>query len=252
MKVEEFIFHILSADNPEEQKWGNLLRESQKFNMGDYDRLPKLNTIEKVLPYIGNCPQAFNLPFPNILFFTPGSFFFHAMLSIEEPNVIETRFALYAKKEDRIYYNPIVGLIDFVGDRLAAEPFLGAEERSKQKQLAELSFHYCLLASYLAIINSENVITIDHLPAERAVTLGATEEDRRLFIYKTLHIKPRQVVHRSTKRETEEHDPKNSPRVHLRRGHLRRLPGKIAWVQPAVVGKVKKGITMKDYNVQTD
>lgn len=169
MNIEEFVSFVLSADNPEEQKWGNLLRESQKFNMGDYDRLPKLNTVEKVLPYIENCPQAFNLPFPNSLFFTPGGFFFHAMLSPEEPNAVETRFALYAKKEDRLYYNPIVGFIDFVGDRLAAVPFLGAEALSKEKKFEELSFHYCLLASYLAVINSENVITIDHLPAYSAL-----------------------------------------------------------------------------------
>lgn len=40
-----------------------------------------------------------------------------------------------------------------------------------------------------------------------------------------------------------------SPRVHLRRGHIRRLIDKIVWVNPCVVGDKSKGVIHKDYEV---
>lgn len=41
----------------------------------------------------------------------------------------------------------------------------------------------------------------------------------------------------------------NSPRVHLRRGHIRRLPNKNVWVNSCVVGDKSKGIVSKDYAI---
>lgn len=38
-----------------------------------------------------------------------------------------------------------------------------------------------------------------------------------------------------------------SPRVHLRRGHIRRLPDKTIWVNSCVVGNKSKGMVTKDY-----
>ena len=40
-----------------------------------------------------------------------------------------------------------------------------------------------------------------------------------------------------------------SPRVHLRRGHIRRLPEKTVWVNACVVGDKSKGLIQKDYKV---
>lgn len=41
----------------------------------------------------------------------------------------------------------------------------------------------------------------------------------------------------------------NTKRVHLRRGHIRRLPDKTVWVNPCVVGDKSKGMVTKDYRV---
>lgn len=41
-----------------------------------------------------------------------------------------------------------------------------------------------------------------------------------------------------------------SPRVHLRRGHIRRLENKNVWVNSCVVGDKSKGLVSKDYAVQ--
>lgn len=40
-----------------------------------------------------------------------------------------------------------------------------------------------------------------------------------------------------------------SPRVHLRRGHIRRLPDKRVWVNACVVGDKSRGMVVKDYAV---
>ena len=40
-----------------------------------------------------------------------------------------------------------------------------------------------------------------------------------------------------------------SPRVHLRRGHIRRLPDRVVWVNAAVVGNRNSGMLVKDYSV---
>ena len=40
-----------------------------------------------------------------------------------------------------------------------------------------------------------------------------------------------------------------SPRVHLRRGHNRRLKDRVVWVSPSVVGDKSKGMVSKDYQV---
>jgi hypothetical protein len=40
-----------------------------------------------------------------------------------------------------------------------------------------------------------------------------------------------------------------SPRQHLRRGHIRRLPGGNIWVQSCVVGDAAKGFLRKDYRI---
>lgn len=41
----------------------------------------------------------------------------------------------------------------------------------------------------------------------------------------------------------------SSPRIHLRRGHIRRLPNKNVWVNSCVVGDKSKGVVSKDYLV---
>jgi hypothetical protein len=74
--------------------------------------------------------------------------------------------------------------------------------------------------------------------------------DGKLPIYETrvliIHT-PRETVTRS---EANTGQLRASPRQHLRRGHIRRLPdGRKIWVQAAVVGSVEKGRIDKSYFV---
>lgn len=50
----------------------------------------------------------------------------------------------------------------------------------------------------------------------------------------------------------EMHGTHSSPRVHLRRGHIRRLPDRNVWVNACVVGNKAMGMVAKDYAFKPD
>jgi len=105
--------------------------------------------------------------------------------------------------------------------------------------------------SNVVLINSvmacSNITLIDNAPSrlkQSRVKKGKTP----LFTYKTLHIKTSY-----TKGKNKGEGKHASPRVHLRRGHIRTLnSGLTTWVQSCVVGDKSKGMVHKDYAVCSD
>lgn len=83
-------------------------------------------------------------------------------------------------------------------------------------------------------------------PIARIPLISATKGKQPFFSYKVLQLreeKSRQVADISGGTHT-------SPRMHLRRGHLRRLENKTIWVKPAMVNaSAQHGIVVKDYSV---
>ena len=107
-----------------------------------------------------------------------------------------------------------------------------------------LSFIGTSFLWFLNVINCSNITYVDNVPSnlkQRRVKMGKTP----LFTYKTLHVKTSRVEGRNI--GDGQHA---SPRVHLRRGHIRNHPtaGNV-WVQPCVVGDKSKGMVLKDYSV---
>jgi hypothetical protein len=67
------------------------------------------------------------------------------------------------------------------------------------------------------------------------------------FEYRVLEIKPG----RACKKPNNGGTTHASPRLHWRRGHIRRLPsGDLTWVQPCMVGDKEAGEIKKDYRVK--
>lgn len=97
------------------------------------------------------------------------------------------------------------------------------------------------------ILNCKNV---EVLPAESNEKINKKRiKSGKLpfFEYKTLHIKTNQTVSSGSGGIIAD---RNSPRVHLRRGHIRMLPsGETTWVQSCVVGSSDKGFIKKDYKI---
>jgi hypothetical protein len=69
------------------------------------------------------------------------------------------------------------------------------------------------------------------------------------FEYKVLDIVA-DVMATPKERAGRPHGQHASPRMHKRRGHIRRLDtGRVTWVRPTIVGKPGRGIVEKSYNV---
>lgn len=65
------------------------------------------------------------------------------------------------------------------------------------------------------------------------------------FAYKTLHIR---LPNKNLININDRVSDRASPRVHLRRGHIRHLHnGDKIWIQPQVIGEKKNGMIVKDY-----
>lgn len=101
------------------------------------------------------------------------------------------------------------------------------------------------LAEFLAAIACSNVETQDNEPPpalnRKRVARGRTP----FFTYKTLVLRTNKESGHGA--ATGGH---SSPRIHLRRGHIRRLPDKRVWVNACVVGDKSLGMAAKDYAVQ--
>lgn len=108
------------------------------------------------------------------------------------------------------------------------------------------------LLSFLLILSCTNVKTRDSEDEQilRKVNAKRINKGKKpIFSYKILEI----IVPKETLQSQffEKQDPcRRSPRIHLRRGHVRRIDdGKRVWVNACVVGKKDEGYIYKDYKL---
>ncbi|WP_341326353.1 hypothetical protein [Methylotuvimicrobium sp. KM2] len=95
----------------------------------------------------------------------------------------------------------------------------------------------------LEILSCKNVVTETVQPPKALNKKRLAKGKLPFFEYKILTL-PNESV--SNKASGGTHA---SPRVHLRRGHIRRLPGKNIWVNATIVGNSDLGVVIKDYSV---
>ena len=103
-----------------------------------------------------------------------------------------------------------------------------------------------LMVKAIGVINCSNVTTIDSRENKFINMKRKKKGKLPLFTYKTLHLSlDDKEVNRTGNKGSHA-----SPRVHLRRGHIRRLNSlKSVWVQSCVVGDKSKGVIHKDYAI---
>lgn len=108
------------------------------------------------------------------------------------------------------------------------------------------NFYSQVLYLFLSALNCSNVKRIESKPPEKLNKKRKEIGKKPIFSTWTLHIDldhPANIQHRGTGTHA-------SPRVHLRRGHIRRYKnGKFIWIQALVVGNKKLGLVHKDYAV---
>lgn len=96
----------------------------------------------------------------------------------------------------------------------------------------------------LTAMNCVNIERVEHHPPTKLQAARARRGRQPLFSYWTLNLAD---SNRSCGNSGGSHA---SPRLHLRRGHPRRLAsGSYCWVQPHVVGNKSLGMVHKDYSM---
>lgn len=98
-----------------------------------------------------------------------------------------------------------------------------------------------LLSCFLAVLNCSNV-EIAEVDEPKLLNKKRNNKGKvPIYSYKTLVLKTRQ------QRLATGNGAHESPRIHLRRGHIKRRKTGNFWWQPCVVGDRKKGVVAKDY-----
>lgn len=100
----------------------------------------------------------------------------------------------------------------------------------------------------LSVMNCSNVKCIENPPPKFLNKKRAKAGKVPMFSYWTLHISTNDQ--RQAKNGDAAQSGRNGPRLHLRRGHIRRLhSGATTWVQSCMVGEQSRGVVAKDYRV---
>lgn len=104
-----------------------------------------------------------------------------------------------------------------------------------------------IVSCAIEVFSCSNVFTIEHAPAKFINTKRKAKGKVPLFSYRTLHIRVDEDARKINRWNKTSHE---SPRLHLRRGHIRRLQGgERIWVRAHLVGDKSKGFTHNDYIV---
>lgn len=103
----------------------------------------------------------------------------------------------------------------------------------------------CTLTMAFEVFSCCNVTTIETQPPKFINAKRIAKGKVPFFSYRTLHITP----DASEAPSGQDCGTHASPRLHLRRGHIRRLADRRVWVRSSLVGDKSKGIAAKDYKV---
>lgn len=150
------------------------------------------------------------------------------------------------------YPNALGAAID-VETRIMYPVALHSTLRDEEKHQAyahtehELNGSLTVLVQFLAALSCSNSATAESLPPNPALNTKRRKAGKTpFFTYKILTISGNS----GQSLEAAGGGTHGSPRVHLRRGHIRRLPEKTVWVNACVVGDKSKGLVQKDYRVK--
>jgi hypothetical protein len=221
-----------------------MLRKAQKFYAGDVENLPEFKWRSL------SDPETFPmLPFSvTAIEFISGHI--NAIAVLTEGFVSEKKHGvvtlnLFWKTEKGAPFMPI-GMIDIDrhGGKNAARllpshffPMDPSDERTSNL-CALLTEDTC---RFLQVLNCVNVRT-EEVPAPAALNKKRAKSGKPpIYSYKTLVLRP------NAAKRVDGGGTHDSPRIHLRRGHIKHRKTGNFWWQPCVVGDRAKGVVMKDY-----
>lgn len=122
------------------------------------------------------------------------------------------------------------------------------EDRIATREIQRTSY---VLEQTLLALHCTNIRSVENPPPAALNKKRIKAGKLPLFTYKTLHILSgeRGASHDSPADDAE---AKRSPRLHFRRGHVRRIgDDRITWVQQCMVGNKRLGIVEKCYSIDS-
>lgn len=210
-----------------------LLRSSQKFFCGDLRSVPHLKD------YV-DFPR---LPFPVTAFEYVGDTTGYFCLACEFGDSPLIQFIFWMRDPDRSLF---LGGVFFERDSAFCQVGYANDcaSESEQRDATDILItHFKGIGDFLSVLNCVNVKT-ETIEEPHALNKKRTRNGKvPVYSYHTLVLKSA-AARRETNGGTHE-----APRIHLRRGHIKRRKTGSFWWQPCVVGDRAKGVVMKDYEV---
>ena len=155
----------------------------------------------------------------------------------------------YRARENKIRWYSSKGSIKIKADSFEVSKSLEINEDYGDNDNQVLDRVSVTLLSFVAALQCSNVKMVDETAPIKLNKSRIKKGKQPFFDYKVLTIdtkgKPEQSKSKGCISRT-------STRVHLRRGHIRRLEHKTVWVNPCVVGDKSKGMVTKDYRILGD
>jgi hypothetical protein len=122
----------------------------------------------------------------------------------------------------------------------------GSREKAYAQIMLDAADETTMLVQACSMLHCANVTTAEIAPSTALNKSRQAKGKQPFFTYKVLQLSD----HRLVNGDNGAHAGHARPRMHLRRGHLRRLPNKVIWVRPAMINTSSQdGIVVKDYAV---
>ena len=229
---------------------------SIKFDLGEYDDIIAMSEI--------STKEFFELPAPICLFQIVHGMDVHMLLALghEDGSKSWKRFGklrssgqwqqscveVVITQEHSVYVNDLCKGVR--RPELLEEVHYAFDKREAFRLTEE---HYtvglCIYAAAsLEVFSCSNVEQVEHKPPKQINESRLRKGKVPFFSWKTLHISGV-----SEQGEAKTEGGHNSPRLHFRRGHIRRLNnGRRTWVRSCLVGDKQAGFSGHDYEVRSD
>jgi hypothetical protein len=223
-------------DDPELQNFIiDKLRDAVHFDCGDYESIPKA----KAEQLISARP-----PFPLTLLqfsFPDKKYFSHLLVLWKEIDEFESVMMGAERRNDGVWVTMMPRSVSMNPDGKINYTSLRDEP---ENDLATQVFHGAAL-NLFAVLACSNVGMETHEPSAKLNKKRAKAGAYPIYSHKTLVVK----LSRPAQEAVPGGGTHASPRVHLRRGHIRVIgEGRSVWVQSCVVGS-KHGVVDKDYRI---
>lgn len=228
MSSFDTLFEYLYRCNARCMALADDMRRAVKFDLGEYD-LPTAP--------VGMRRES-RPPFPYTL--------------LQFDTNVGRQIVLWKQVGDDTYNGIIAGAAKITGEQnwrvLHPRQIIDGRVIDSDQKTRDVAHHWASLAvNTFAVIACSNVQYRDIEPDHALQRSRAQRGKPLLFGYKILVINPAGRIEAKNDSIGGHHA---SPRVHLRRGHIRRLPTMNVWVQPCVVGDKTRGMVHKDYRVE--